>query len=294
MVAMVSFDSPALDRGDIGLFERLPPELLFVLSAISQYTGAVIAKRLFDEVAPGTVVLFRVLSAALALCLVSKAWNRRWTREDLKAAALFGLATATMNLCFYLALDRLDLGVGVAIEFIGPIAVAAARTRTQRNAMALLSATIGVLVLAGLEFSGGDPLGLLFMLGASACWAGYIVLGSRVARKNEGLSGLGVGLLIGTIVTIPLGVSGVGTVLASPRLFILCCCVGMFSTAIGYGIDQFVLQRMSTRRFALMTALLPVTAVLAGLLFLDERLGSIDLAGIGLVLLGVIIQERDQ
>jgi inner membrane transporter RhtA len=291
---MASLDTPAVTGHEAGTFERIPPEILFLLSAISQYTGAVIAKRLFDEVAPGTVVLFRVLSAAIALCLFSRAWTRRWTREDLQAAALFGLATATMNLCFYLALNRLDLGVGVAIEFIGPIAVAALRTRTQRNGIALVSATVGVLVLAGLEFAGGDPLGLMFMLGASACWAGYIVLGSRVARKNEGLSGLGVGLLIGTAVTIPLGVGDVGTVVSSPRLLILCCCVGMFSTAIGYGIDQFVLQRMSTRRFAVMTALLPVTAVVAGLVFLGEQLGPIDLVGIGLVLLGVIIQERDQ
>jgi inner membrane transporter RhtA len=271
-----------------------PPELFFLVSAIAQYSGAVIAKKLFTTVSPGTVAWFRVLSAGIALVLVTRAWRLEWSRERLQSAAVFGIATAGMNLFFYLAIERLDLGIGVAIEFIGPISVAAVRTRTTRNAIAVVSAAAGVLVLAGLQFSSGDPLGLFFMLCASACWAGYIVFGAKVARSGSGgLASLGVGLLIGALVISPFGAFNSGVVWSDSELLLKCVAVGMLSSAIGYGMDQLILTRMSTRRYAVMLALLPVTAVFAGLLFLNESLEPLDLVGIALVLAGVVLQERD-
>jgi inner membrane transporter RhtA len=273
--------------------DRVPPELFFVVTAISQYTGAVIAKRLFTEVAPGTVVWFRVLTAALMLVLVTRPWQRTWTRQSLRAAAVFGIATAVMNLFFYLAISRINLGIGVAIEFIGPITVAAVRTRTSRNWVALSLAAIGVLLLAGLQFSVGDPVGVLLMLGASACWAGYIVFGSRMAKSGDGAAGLGVGLILGAVVIAPFGVGGSPEVFASGRLLLLCACVGMFSSAIGYGLDQLIHRRISTRRFAVLSALLPMTAVLAGVVFLDERLHGLDVVGVLLVVAAVLLQERE-
>ena len=115
------------------------PEALFVLSAVSQYVGAAIAVSVFDEVEPQTVAWLRVIGAALALLAVARGFRRGWTRRQLVAAATFGVATALMNMFFYLAIDRIDLGKGVAIEFLGPIAVAAALTRTSRNAAYTLS-----------------------------------------------------------------------------------------------------------------------------------------------------------
>jgi inner membrane transporter RhtA len=207
------------------------PEALFVLSAIAQYVGAVIAVNLFDQVAPATVAWFRVIGAALVLLAVSAprlARGGRWTRAEFGAAALFGVATALMNMFFYLAIERLPLGKGVTIEFIGPIAVAAARTRSGRNAAALSLAAGGVAVLSGLEFSGGDPLGLVFIFAASACWAAYIVVGSHVARLDRGVAGLGVGLAVGAVATAPFGAPGSGPVWISPSLLAASVVVGVF------------------------------------------------------------------
>ena len=105
--------------------ETAQPEALFVLAAAAQYIGAAIAVLLFDEVEPQVVAWFRVIGAALALLAVSRRWWQGWTRDQLVAAALFGIATALMNTFFYLGLERIDLGKSVTIEFIGPIAVAA-------------------------------------------------------------------------------------------------------------------------------------------------------------------------
>jgi inner membrane transporter RhtA len=268
------------------------PEALFVLSAIAQYVGAVIAVGLFDEVEPQTVAWFRVIGAAGALVLVSRAWRERWTRAELLAAAAFGVATALMNLFFYLAIDRIDLGKAVTIEFIGPIAVAAVATRSARNAVALLFAVAGVVVLGGGEIE-GNAIGLLFIGLASAMWAAYIVIGSRVARLDRGVAGLGVGLAIGVLAIAPVGAPGSGDVWTSPRLLVLCLLVGIFSNAIGYGIDQFTMRRIPIRRFSLLLALLPVTAAFIGWLVLDQQPSTIELFGIALVLVGVVVQERE-
>lgn len=279
----------------------MPPELLFVVSGISQYTGASIAVHLFDELSPGTVTLFRVLFGALPILLLPRlvpamrgltGETRPWTRRDLRSAAVFGLATAAMNYFFYLAIERLPLGKSVVIEFLGPISVAAVFTRTRRNTAALVLAGAGVAILSGVEI-GGDPLGVLFILGAALFWAIYIVLGRRVAALDRGLDGLGVGLLIGSVALIPFGLTDIGEVVTSPRLLVLCALVGVFSSAVGYSIDQIVLRRIPVRRFSLLMALLPVTAMVIGLIALEQVPTVADIVGAVMVISGVLIQDRD-
>jgi len=269
------------------------PEALFVLSAIAQYIGAAIAVLLFDEVEPQTVAWFRLIGATIALLAVSRRWWVGWTRRQLVAAGVFGIATALMNTFFYLAIDRIDLGKAVTIEFIGPIAVAAAATRSLRNAVALLFAVGGVMVLGKGEID-GNAIGLLFILLASTMWAVYIVVGSRVAQLDRGVAGLGVGLAIGSLVMTPVGAPWSGPVWASPTLLALCLLVGVFSNAIGYGIDQFVMRRIPIRRFSVLLALLPVTALAVGWIALDQQPSAIELVGVALVLVGVATQEREE
>jgi len=278
------------------VIDRASPEALFAVSGIAQYTGAVIAVNLFADATPAAVTWLRVATAAIVVLVVSAPHWRRdwhgWTRPDIGHAAMFGLVTAAMNLCFYLAIDRIALGKSVVIEFVGPIAVAAALTRTLRNSIALVLAAVGVIVLSGVEID-SEPLGLLYIFGASVFWALYIILGRRVARQSRGMAGLGLGLTVGALVLLPLGIGGSRALLSSWHLFGLVCLVGLLSTAVPYGIDQFVLRRIPMRRFAVLLALLPVTAILVGWLGLDQRPTGVDLLGAALVIAGVTIQERD-
>ncbi len=279
----------ATDRS--GWFTALPPEALFLLSAVAQYAGASIAIRTFDEVPAATVALFRVVGASITLILLTRAWQRSWTRPDIVSVAQFGTLTAAMNLFFYLGIERLPLGKGVTIEFIGPIAVAAWRTRTRRNAIALAVAASGVALLSGGSF-GSDRVGLALIFAASACWAGYILLGYRSARAEHGVAGLGIGLAFGTIALLPFGVAGLGDATATTSRFARCLLVGVLSNTIGYGIDQIVMRRFSTRRFAVMLSILPVVALLAGVVALDQHPSSLDLVGVLMVVLGVAVQDR--
>ena len=283
----------ACQTSGIGRRHTIPAESLFLLSAVAQYVGAVIAIGVFDEVPPQTVAWFRILGGAVALLGLSRRWWSGWSRHELVGIAVFGLATSGMNIFFYLAIDVIDLGKGVTLEFFGPIVVATVATRSARNGVALLFAFGGVAVLGGVEVA-GNPLGLVYIMLASALWALYIVVGSRVAKVGRGVTGLGLGLLIGAVVTAPVGAPWSGPVWLSPRLLGLCLVIGVLSTAIGYGIDQYTMRLIPVRRFSLLLALLPVTASLIGWVALGQRPSTIDALGICLVLIGVAAQEREE
>jgi inner membrane transporter RhtA len=275
------------------LLSGAPPEMLFVLSAAAQYTGAVVAVNLFDQLSPATIAWIRVLSAGIVLTLLSGRWSKhKWTLHDVVWAGAFGTATALMNMFFYLALDHLPLGKGVTIEFIGPITVAAVMTRSARNTCALVFATAGVVVLGGVEL-GNEPLGLVFILAASAMWAAYIVVGSKVALANRGVAGLGIGLIMGGIIITPIASADASHAFSTPSILFGCILIGMLSNVVGYGIDQYTFRRIPVRRFSVMLALLPVTAAIFGFLFLRQTPTILDLVGMTLVLVGVGVQERD-
>ncbi|HEY1740854.1 MAG TPA: EamA family transporter [Acidimicrobiia bacterium] len=274
------------------LISRRTAPVCFVTGGIAMYAGAAIAYHLFDDVPPQTVAWLRCCGAAVVLAVVARPWRRHrvWTPATLRIAAAFGVATALMNTSFYLAIDRIPLGTAVAIEFAGPVTVAALSMRSRRSLAGLGAATIGVLVLSGVQLS-GDALGVLFALGAAAFWAGYIVLGARVSRSatTSGVDGLTIGLVVGSLVLVPVGVWGSSPAFTSPHILLLCLVVGVLSTALPYGLDQLVLRVVDTSTFALLLALLPVTATAMGWIALHQHLEPAELVGVACVVLGLAL-----
>ena len=267
---------------------RAPAPALFVLGAISQYAGAALAVELFASVPALGVAWWRVLGSALVLVAWRRPWSRPWTRPDLVAAALFGVVLAAMNLTFYAALDRLPLGTAVAIEFLGPITVAALGTHTRRDALALAIAVAGVALLADVRWA-GSPTGVGLALASAALWAGYIVLGRLVAREAamDGLAALAVGSAVGALVWSPLGLAKGWPALDSPALVLACVAVGVLSNAVPYELDQVVLPRLTAARFALLLALLPATAAVIGVVVLGQVPTRAEAVGIALVVVAV-------
>lgn len=270
---------------------RLPPEGLFAVGAISQYVGAAIAVGLFDDIdAPG-VALLRVLGAALIVIAIRRPWRRSWTKAELGWTAAFGVALAGMNLFFYLAIDELPLGNAVAFEFLGPIVVAAVGARSVRNASAVALAIAGVALLAQVQPE-GSVRGVVFALAAGAAWAAYIVLGHRVARSGISVDGLGLGMLVGAAAISIVGADDLGPALDRPGLLLLALSTGLFSNAIPYAIDQVVLQRIDQYRFALLQAMLPVSAALIGAIALSQTPTGWEVVGIALVVAALAVRTR--
>jgi inner membrane transporter RhtA len=277
---------------------RAPAPMLFVIGAVSMYAGAAVAVGLFGLLAPAAVAVLRMLGAAVVLL----AWRRppavAWRGPRLLRAAAFGLATAGMNIAFYEAIARLPLGTAVAVEFCGPVAVAAVASRRPRDVAAVVLAAVGVALIADVRWS-GSPSGVLWALAAAALWAAYIVLGKRVAGAGNGLDDMAVGFAVAAVVLSPLlllgGSSGrVGlAALADPLVLLLAVGVGVLSSVVPYVLDQIVLRRVGQARFAVLLALLPATATVVGLIALGQVPSPLEAVGIAAVVVAVSVRSRD-
>ena len=269
-------------------------ELLFIVSAFALNAGNSIAKSYFDTANPATLAWLRMFGAMIvagAIAGPSKLRPSRWSRDELKAAAVFGLSTGLTSSFFYLAVDRLPLGKGVAIEFIGPITVAALFTRSRRNALALVLAVTGVAILSGVEL-GSEPLGVVFILLAATSWAFHIVYGSRVANAHSGLDGLAMAFVFGAILTLPLGAIDAAAVVRHPWLIAIGLLVGTMASVTSYGIDQRILRSITVRHYSVLLAMLPIVSSIFGFVVFDQSPTGWDFVGGTLIISGIALQER--
>lgn len=270
---------------------------VFVVGAVSQYLGAAIGVYLFETTEPATVAWLRGLAAAVALLAWRRPWRRGTSARQLGVATLFGVVTVGMNVAFYEAVARIPLGTAVAIEFVGPTVVAAAASRRGRDVVAVVLVGAGVLLLAGVDV-GARGTGVLFALAAAALWAGYVLVGKRVADAGGGIDALALGLGCATVLYAPVVVTAQvrtdAAVFGDARTWLLGVAVGVLSTAVPYGLDQVVLRQVGRRRFALLLALLPVTATVVGAAVLTQIPRPAEGVGIALVVAALLLSARGE
>ena len=272
----------------------VPPEVFFICSAIFHYLGPAFAVLLFAEVDVLGVAWLRIASAAAVFAF----WKRPWrlfvelnAREQRTVVAL-GFVLATMNVCFYVAIDRLPLATVGTIEFLGPIALAALGVRTMRNLAALLLACSGVFLLTTVRIS-GEPIGYVFAFANCALFVLYILLGHRIAAAGGrgGVERLAMAMLVASIVVTPIGLKSALGALLDPKLLLAGTAVGICSSVIPYICDQFAMARLSKTTFALMLSLLPATACLVGIVVLRQVPSPSELVGVGAVITGVALKR---
>lgn len=277
--------------------QRLPPHLYFITSAIFHYLGPAFAVLLFVRIEPLGVAWLRIASAAV----IFAAWRRPWrfflrlSAADRRTVIALGVVLALMNATFYVAIDRLPLATVGAIEFLGPIGLAAFGIRTGRNWLALIVAVAGVYLLTSVRLE-GEPVGYLFAFINCALFILYIVLGHRIAA-SEGVSGvdrLGMAMLVAMLAALPIGIVDAAPAFVSPLLLAAAIGVGISSSVIPYVCDQLAMARLPRATFALLLALLPATATIIGVVVLRQIPTVVELIGIGLVVVGVAIHRPDR
>jgi inner membrane transporter RhtA len=206
----------------------------------------------------------------------------------------WGAVLALMNCCFYIAIDRLPLGTVAAIEFLPVIALAALGARTRRNAVALVLAVVGVYLLTGVRFE-GEPLGVALAFANAGLFALYIVLAHRTARHPAitGIDGLGLAMLVAAVAVTPIAGWAVLPALTDPIAILAGIGVGVSSSVIPYVADQLAMRELPRATYALMVSLLPATATVIGVVVLAQLPTAAELAGVGLVVAGVALNEHD-
>jgi inner membrane transporter RhtA len=275
--------------------DRVPPHVFFLVSAVFHYLGPAFAALLFAQVSVLGVAWLRIASAAVVFAL----WRRPWRIIALQSSAqrtvllALGVVLGLMNACFYQAIARLPLGTVGAIEFVGPIFLAACGARTPRNITALALAASGGWVLTGVRFS-GEPLGFLFAFANCALFMLYIVLGHRIARDGgaAGIDRLGMAMLIALVTVSPIGFTDTVPAFRQPHLLLAGVGVGICSSVIPYVCDQWAMARLTRATFALLLALLPASAAVMGIIVLHQTPTIIECIGILLVMSGVAFHKE--
>ena len=274
---------------------RVPPHAFFITSAVFHYLGPSFAVLLFASVPVLGVAWLRIATAAV----VFAAWRKPWRtfraaggRERLLLVAL-GVVLGLMNACFYLAIAKIPLGTVGAIEFIGPVALAAFGARSPRNIAALVLAAAGGWLLTDVRFSGA-PVGFLFAFANCALFSLYVVLGHRIAQDGgaAGIDRLGAAMIVALVTVMPLGLRDAAPALGRPLLLAAGAGVGICSSVIPYILDQLAMARLPRSTFALMLSLLPACATIIGAVVLRQVPGLMDVAGILLVAGGVALHRE--
>ncbi len=248
-------------RGDVGVTGRIPPHAYFLVSATFHYLGPAFAVLLFARIDVLGVAWLRISSAAVVFALWRRPWRvlARASREQRRTLLALGVVLATMNACFYEAISRLPLGTVGAIEFLGPIVLAAAGARTRRNILALTLAAGGGWLLSGARFA-SDPLGFAFAFANCALFMLYVLLGHRIANQTDqtddgarvtGIDRLGASMLVALLAITPIGLPGAIPAFTQPILLLAGIGVGVCSSVIPYVTDQLAMARLPRATFAL-------------------------------------------
>ena len=274
---------------------RVPAPALFVGSGLAQYLGAAIAVGLFATIPAAGVAWLRILVAAVVLAAWRRPWRLAWTRHDLLVVALFGVALGLMNVSFYVAIEHLPLGTAVAIEFVGPVAVAAVTGSGWRERVGIALAAVGVVLLAGVTLGSDAPgvvIGLVAIGVAAGAWAAYIVLGRRVAIRGDGITRLSMAMVVAAVVGAPFLAARSAPVLDAWYLIAAVVGVAVLSSVLPYAVEQVVLRRVGPAAFAVLLAMLPATAAVVGALALRQWPDAVELAGLALVSVAIGLTTR--
>lgn len=271
----------------------LPSPIALVLIGIaSVQLGASVAKSLFDEISPTSLVWLRLLTSAVVLVAIARPRLRGRDRDAWLLVIGYAGSLALMNWSIYQSFARIPLGVAVTIEFIGPLSLAVLGSRRARDLVWVGLAVTGV-VLLGAERADLDLVGVLYALLAGAMWAAYILFTGSVGRRIDGLDGLALASVGAALLMTPwaLAGDGVATVLDS-RLLLLCAVVGLLSSVVPYSCELVALRSLRPAVFGILMSLEPAAAALAGLLVLSESLGPLQWLAIGCVVAASIGASR--
>jgi inner membrane transporter RhtA len=251
-------------------FGAIPPPAMVMLGIVSVQVGSALAKHLFSAVGSFGTVALRLFFAATVLML----WWRpslRMNRRTWMVVLSYGVILGLMNMCFYLALARIPLGIAVTVEFLGPLAVALAGSRRWLDAFWALLAAGGVVLL--MEGRGDlNLVGFLFALAAGTCWGLYILVGAALGRHTTQGTGLALGMAVAALVAVPVGVADSGMALIKPWVLVAGFGVAVLSSVIPYSLDLEALRKIPTSVFGILMSLEPALAALIGLVVLQESL----------------------
>lgn len=264
---------------------RLIPYAALLGAIIVLCVGTSFAKSLFPLVGAEGTTAYRVGFAALILLLVWRPWRHPLPRGDLGRIVAYGAVMGLMNLFFYMAIRTVPLGLAIAIEFTGPLAVAVASSRKLIHFVWIGLAVLGLGLLLPIDPGAKplDPVGVGFACAAAVMWALYIILGKRTGHLHAGRS-VALGMTTAALIVAPVGIASAGVSLFDPKTMLLGLIVAVLSSAIPYSLEMIALRGIPKRSFGVMLSIEPAVGALAGLVILGEHLVASQWLAIGAII----------
>ncbi len=255
---------------------------MVIAGVVSVQCGSATATTLFDHVGPAGAVLYRLLFAAIILLAIWRPAPMEAGRDGLVLAIAFGVTLAGMNLCFYESLDRIDLGIAVTLEFVGPLLVGLLASRRPLDLVWVASAAAGVLLLTR-PSGAASAAGVAFALLAGGFWAIYILVSARVGRAFPGGRGLALAMGFAAVLMIVPGTAAAGGDLIDPGAAAVGAATAILSSVIPYSLELEALRRIAVGTFGVLMSMEPAAAALIGLIALGQGLAAVDVLGIAMV-----------
>ncbi len=292
--------SSSAESGEFAVLNAIPPPGLVILAIFAIQIGAGLAIHLFPILGAEGTVAVRIIFSALILGIAARGRIRNFAQVFISNWSLllgFGLCVAAMNLFFYQALARIPLGAAVAIEFIGPLGVAALTSRRASHFIWIAIAATGIILLSPVSGADLDTLGVFYALLAGMGWALFILFAGRVGKRISGNDGLAIAMIIAGITMIPFAVPIAVDLITNPIVLLIGLGVALLSTTIPFTLEFQALKRLSTRAYGVLVSLEPGVAAIVGAILLDERIGiqgTIAVACVVIAAVGITLTEKPE
>lgn len=271
---------------------RMWAPTLVLASVVSVQFGGALAATLIPVAGVMGSVLLRLSLAALVMLLVVRPSWRNHPREHWWVVGQFGLTLAVMNSAFYAAIDRLPVGVAVTLEFLGPLTLAAVTSRSLRDALAVLLALVGVVLISGAlttPWAQLDLVGIGMALLAGAAWAAYIITSGRTGKRFEGIDGVAWAMVIAAVAVAPFALLTTSAAMLAVPVLARGLGIALLSSVIPYSLENIALRWLAPNVFGVLLSLEPAVAALAGLLVLGQRLSPLQSVGMALVVAASVV-----
>ena len=262
----------------------VPPWTLAVAAMLSVQLGSALSVDLIDTVGAAGTAWLRLTAGALVFLAIARPPLRTVRRADLPALLGLGVTSGIVTICFLAALDRIPLGTAVAVEFLGPLTVAAVRSHSRRALVWPGLAFVGVIGLTEPWEGDIDARGLGFAALAAVGWGGYIVLTQKVGDRFTGISALSMTVPIAAVTAAVIGVPQAAGHL-TPGVLLAAAGLALLLPVLPYALEMLALRRMTHTAFGTLMALEPAMGLLLGLVVLSQQPSGVQVAGIAVVVL---------
>jgi len=259
---------------------NLPPVPAVLLAIISVQCGAAIAKTLFPAIGAAGTASLRIGISAIILLLAYRPNLKQITPSQWKIVVPYGLTLGAMNLIFYLAIERIPIGLAVTLEFMGPLLVAIIGSKRLIDYCWVLLAGLGIVLIAPWSNDRVDLLGVFFALLAGALWAAYIILGGKVSKIMHDGQAVATGMLFAAILILPFGFYENGLANLTPKFLGMGAALALLSSAIPFTLEMKALGQLPPRTFSILMSLEPAAAAICAFIFLQENLNFYEILAV--------------